>query len=243
MDKGNQRFALYCGVAFPVVFFLGMIVAGLFPLPDPEASLKEVQSFYGDSPDRLRLGCFIMVASAALQAPLAGLISLHMRRIEGRHSVLAYTQLLLGAVAVLAVLIPVMFFVNLAFRPGTRDPETLLFFNDQAWLIFVGMWSAATMQSICIGVAVLRDRNPVPILPRYYGYFNLWVATLFVPGGMVYFFKDGPFAWNGLMAFWVPATVFGTWFIVTFVVFRKVIADQPEDELASEPLLSSPTAV
>jgi hypothetical protein len=78
-----------------------------------------------------------------------------------------------------------------AFRPASRDPQTLLFFSDQAWLIFVGMWSAASMQSLCIGLAALRDRHPVPIIPRAYGYFNVWVATLFVPGGLIYFFKSG----------------------------------------------------
>jgi hypothetical protein len=237
MDKGPQRFALYCGLAFPFVFFLGFIVAGLFPLLSPHASLEHVRHYYASKTTRMRLGCLIRGASAALQAPLAGLIGVHMRRIEGRHSVLAYTQMLLGAVAVLAVLIPVMDFVNVAFRPATHDPQTLLFFSDQAWLIFVGMWSAASMQSLCIGLAVLRDRHPVPIIPRAYGYFNLWVASLFVPGGMIYFFKSGPFGWNGAFAFWLPASVFGGWFIVTYVVFRKVVDEQPDDEPLPAPTM------
>lgn len=234
LDKGNQRFALYCGLAFPFVFFAGMLIAGLFPLPDPEFSLDEVREFYADDPDRMRIGLFIMVASAPLQAPLMGLITLHMRRIEGRFSVLAWTQLLLAGVAILAVLIPVMLMVNLAFRPDLRDGETLLFFHDQAWLIFVGMWSAATMQALSIGICILRDRHPAPIIPRWYGYFNLWAATLFVPGGLIYFFKDGPFAWNGVFAFWVPASVFGLWYIASFVVYRKVIADQPDEPAEGE---------
>lgn len=233
LDKGSQRFAVNCGLAFPIVFFLGMIVAGLFPLPAPDMSIEGVRAFYADDPDRMRIGLFIMVASAPLQAPLMGMIAVHMRRIEGRFSVLAFTEILLAAVAILAVLIPVMLMVNLAYRPEIGDGETLLFFHDQAWLIFVGMWSAASMQSIVIGMAVLRDRHEVTILPRWYGYFNLWVATLFVPGGLIYFFKSGPFAWNGAFAFWVPATVFGTWFVVTYVVMRRVIAAQPDEEPAT----------
>ena len=42
MDKGGQRFALYCGLAFPFVFFLGFIVAGLFPLLSPDATVVPV---------------------------------------------------------------------------------------------------------------------------------------------------------------------------------------------------------
>lgn len=229
MDKGAQRFALYCGLAFPVVLFIGMLVGGLFPPPHPNESLEKVHAFYADNPDRLRIGCFIMIASAPLQAPLAGLIAIHLRRIEGKHSVFAYTELLLGGVAVVAVLIPVMLFVNLSFRPGTPDVQTLLMFHDQAWLMFVGMWSAGTMQNICIGLAILRDKREKPILARWYGYFSLWVGTLFVAGGMIYFFKDGPFAWNGAFAFWLPLTVFLAWFIVTYFVLRTAIDQQPEE--------------
>jgi hypothetical protein len=235
MDKGTQRFAVYCGLAFPFVFFLGFIVAGLFPLPDPEMSLEKVRDFYADDPDRMRLGLFIMVASAPLQAPLFGLIAVHMKRIEGSASVLTYTQILLAAVAILAVLIPVMMMVNLAYRPDVRDLQTIQFFHDQAWLIFVGMWSAASMQSVVIGIAVLRDRRADTIIPRWYGYFNLWVATLFIPGGLIYFFKDGPFAWNGVFAFWLPASVFGAWFIVTGLLFRKLTDEQPDEEQAATP--------
>ncbi len=233
MDKSGQRLALYCGLAFPVVFFGGFLIAGLFPLPSPNESLEALQSFYSH-PTRMRFGCFIMIASAPLQAPLAGLIGVHMRRIEGKHSVLAYTEMLLGGVAVMAVLMPVMFFINLAFRQSF-DVHTVEMFHDQAWLIFVGMWSGATMQNICIGLAVLLDKRERPIIPRWYGYFNIWVGTLFIPGGLIYFFKSGPFAWNGAFAFWLPASVFGVWFFVTYVVFRKVIAEQPDAEPAVTP--------
>lgn len=232
LDKGNQRFALYCGIAFPFVFFTGMLVAGLLPLPDPELSIDEVREFWADDPDRIRLGLFIMIASAPLQAPLMGLIAVHMRRIEGEFSPLTWTQVLLAGVAILAVLIPVMLMVNLAYRPEDRLPETVQFFNDQAWLIFVGMWSAATMQAIVIGLCILRDRHEVPVIPRWYGYFNIWVGLLFIPGGLIYWFKDGPFAWNGVFAFWLPASVFGLWYIVSFIVYRRVIDEQPDGDSA-----------
>ena len=52
----------------------------------------------------------------------------------------------------------------------------------------------------------------------------LWTAFLFIPGGLVTFFKAGPFAWNGLLAFWVAAAVFGSWFIVMSVVVRRAVA-------------------
>jgi hypothetical protein len=35
-----------------------------------------------------------------------------------------------------------------------------------------------------------------------------------VPGGVAYFFRTGPFAWNGLLAFWVAASAFFIWLLV-----------------------------
>jgi hypothetical protein len=44
-----------------------------------------------------------------------------------------------------------------------------------------------------------------------------------VPACLLTFFKTGPFAWNGLLAFWVPATVFGLWFwVVGFAVIKAI---------------------
>jgi hypothetical protein len=70
------------------------------------------------------------------------------------------------------------------------------------------------IQYCFIGIAILADRNLTPIFPRWIGYLNLWVALLFVPATLIPFFKTGPFAWNGLLSFWVPVIVFFIWFAV-----------------------------
>jgi hypothetical protein len=37
--------------------------------------------------------------------------------------------------------------------------------------------------------------------------------VLFVPGLFVGFFVRGPFAWNGILSFWVAAAAYGTWLL------------------------------
>lgn len=44
---------------------------------------------------------------------------------------------------------------------------------------------------------------------------NIWVVILFLPAGIITLFKTGPFAWDGLIAFWIPALVF---FICAFAM-------------------------
>lgn len=81
----------------------------------------------------------------------------------------------------------------------------------------------AIVQCLSIGLAVLGHRRENPMFPRWVAYYNFWIAFLFVPGGLAMFFKDGAFAWNGLLAFWLAAVMFGTWFIVMSIVLRGAI--------------------
>jgi len=46
------------------------------------------------------------------------------------------------------------------------------------------------------------------------------------------FFKDGPYAWNGLLAFWVPLTAYATWMLVSFWLLRQAIAHEERERHA-----------
>ena len=44
-------------------------------------------------------------------------------------------------------------------------------------------------------------------------------------------FNDGPLAWNGVMAFWIPLVAFSGWIIGTTVVMdRSIKAEQAAEE-------------
>ena len=236
MNERSQKFCLYLGIAFPFTFFLGWgLVSGyMLPLPSPHDSASEYVQFYRDNTTAIRVGLIITIAAASFQAPFFALIGTHMRRVEGKHSALSYGQMMLGSAGVLLVIIPCFVWAACAFRPFAHSPDTLMMMSDFGWLMFIGAFSPAVLQNICLGICILSDKREKPIFPRWVGYFNLWAATLFLPGAIVVIAHSGPFAWNGLMAFWVPATVFGGWFIVMFVVMKKVIADQVA-ELRSAP--------
>ena len=64
------------------------------------------------------------------------------------------------------------------------------------------------MQNIAIGIAAFKDTE-AKVFPRWLGYFNFWAALAFLPAALLYFFKTGPFAWDGVFVFWVPLTIFG----------------------------------
>jgi len=47
---------------------------------------------------------------------------------------------------------------------------------------------------------------------------------------MVICFKTGPFAWNGIIAFWIPLAIFGTWFFVMAWVMLRELKQQDSDD-------------
>jgi hypothetical protein len=85
---------------------------------------------------------------------------------------------------------------------------------------------AATMQCYAIGFAILSDRRELPVYPRWVAYVNFWVGTLYLPGTLLTFFKTGPFAWNGIISFYVVATIFAIWYCTMIPTTFKAIKRQ-----------------
>lgn len=159
------------------------------------------------------------------------IISIHIRRIEGANPLLAYTQLSAGTLGVLVFNIPAVLFLVASFRPD-RSPELTYLINDLGWMLLVIDWPPFVVQNIAVAVAILGDKSPQPIFPRWLGFFELWSALLYTGPTLLPFFKTGPFAWNGLFSFWVPAAAFGVWSVVMLVAILRAIKSQ-EREAAS----------
>lgn len=225
MDRQQQKICLYLGGAFPLIFFAswGLIGGFLLPMPSPPQTPEQVAQFFTANHTRIGIGMIIACLAAPLQGAMAAVVGVYLRRSGGHNSALAYTQMLMGAIQVLFALVPCIMWATLAYRPGTHDPDTVQVLNDFAWLFFVGGFSPPLLQSLCAALVILHDRRPTPVLPRWVGYYNLWCALLFMPGGICLIAQHGPFAWNGLLAFWIPATVFGGWFFVMFFALLRAI--------------------
>lgn len=234
MSVSTQRLCAWGGPLMMVLFLIGFwFVAGLVPPPSPNLSAIELARFYVDHRSRIQAGLIICMIAAGLGFPWAVVISVQMRRIEDRWSPPALTQLIAGAVLPLLFVFPMFAMSAAAYRAGVRSPEITQALNDLGWLPFVGFIAPPIVQALAIGLAVFRDRRPVPVFPRWLGYFNLWCALLFAPGILDIVFTTGPFAWNGVFAFWIPLMVLGGWFFVMLVPLLRAIGQEEREEAAA----------
>jgi hypothetical protein len=234
MNSAAQRLCAYSGIVCLVVFFLGFwVTAGFIPPPSPKLTGEELSQLFSEHRSRIRFGMILSLFASALLASWTAAITAQMKRMEGRGTALAYTNLAVGALFVLEFIFSLVIWQSMTYR--TRDPQVMLAMNDTAWLLFVCITSTPALQAIVIGLAIFGDKRETPIFPRWAGYLNLWVAVLFLPGTIAVFFKDGPFAWNGLFTWYLPLVVFAIWMVTLCVLTLKAIsAAELEPEPRSE---------
>lgn len=226
MNTRSQLLCAWSGFVFTMIFMIGFwIVAGFVPPPSPNASAVDIAAIYQENTWQIRLGLFMMMGCSGLISPFVAALSIQMKRMEGSPSILTYTQLSSGSVGLVFFILPCLIWTAAAFRPE-RDADLILLLNDLGWIVFLMPFTTFVVQNFALGFAILGDKGKVPVFPRWVGYFTLWVAIVFVPGGLLTFFKNGPFAWNGVFAFWVPLVVFFGWYLVMFVFLRKGIIEQ-----------------
>ncbi|KUI34275.1 hypothetical protein AU194_18025 [Mycobacterium sp. GA-2829] len=219
----------WCGPGTVVVTLTGWLIAGILPVPlGSSSTTEEVVGFYAND-IRVLFGLVIAQLGICLVFPLIGLIGYRMLRIEGRHPLLTFIQLVTGAATGVLLFLPMLLMAVIAFRPD-RHPELTVTLNDMAWLIFITPIAPFIIQNIVIGTAILRDKRAT--LPRWVGYTNFWVAALFLPDPLAFFFHGGPFSWRGVFVFWLALTAYSVFLIVMGVVLRAAAlkADDPESE-------------
>lgn len=220
MTKRIQLLCAWSGPATVVVVSIGFLVAGVLPMPlGPNSTTEQVVDFYGHD-TRVAAGLVIATLGVCLVFPLIALIGVFMTRMEGRTPILTFLQLITGAATGVFLVMPLLLMTVIPFRPD-RTAELTVTLNDIAWLLFITPIGPFIIQNIAIGTAILNDRRG--LLPRWVGYLNYWVAFLFVPDVLAFFFHSGPFAWRGIFVFWLAFVAYAVFLIAMGLVLRSAV--------------------
>jgi hypothetical protein len=210
-----QRVLIWSGPAM-MLLWVGAFaaLAGFLPPSEPNAAARTITEMYVDHGVAIKFGMVVSMAGSALLVPFGVALSGQLKRIDGAKA-LADTQMVSCALLSLEFIIPIGVWMATAFRADDRSADLTRALHDLGWILFMTVIWSLWVQLLAIGAAVLLDRGAAPVLPRWYGYFSLWEAVLILPAGLVLFFKDGPFAWNGLIGIWVPLVTYAAWILTT----------------------------
>jgi len=229
----NRRTQLVCVWLAPVGLLLlaagFFAVARYFPVPSPGWTASRIADFYRDHTTRTRLGLLLCFIGVGVWGPFVAVLTRQMLRINPPRNPMALLQMIAGTAAWIFLLLPLLVLSAAAFRPD-RPVAITQALHDLGWILFIMPFVPFVVQNVSIGVAILQDKAANPVFPRWVGYFNFWVAFLFLPGGLLTFFKGGPFAYNGLLAFWIPVFVFCAWLVVMPWVTAQAVLTEPEPD-------------
>jgi hypothetical protein len=225
-DKVNTKvlmFGAWGALLYPGLLILGWLwLAGFVPPPPPTASANQIVEIYQHHAVGIRAGMVITMFGAVMAMPLGATVAYFISRIEGFFGPLSMLEVM-GAVgmAVLTFYPPMWWLISI-YRPE-RSAELTQTLHDAGWLQWVGGLTIYYPTIIVVAIASFLDKSPDPVFPRWFGYANIWLVILLLPGQMIFFFKTGPLAWNGLIAFYLAFLVFAMWFPLAFYLLRKAV--------------------
>jgi hypothetical protein len=232
MNYRAQRFASWLGVIGLLVAGTGQFtLLGMLPPLHPSWTAAELADYYRSHQATILAGAICLQCGFTALMFFFMSITVFVRKMEGEGRLWTYTYLGGSVVANVQAVLAYAFFTTGALR-ATRPDDLILLMNDLSTLLLMAIVAPAWLQFGILGFAILGDQQPAPVFPRWVGYLNLFAAAGSLPSAFVGYFMRGPFAWNGLIGFWISAAVFGIWMFVMIFQSLKAIGRLEREEAA-----------
>lgn len=167
------------------------------------------------------IGATLVTFFWSLWVTWAAPIVLYIRRMERVPLLTIAAVANVGGGAAVITTIAVAWTV-MAFR--AEDPLIVQAFMDLGFFLFLYTWPPFAIFMLILALAIFRDVNLAPTLPRWVAYYNVYAALGMLPASFMGLFKSGPLAYNGVLSFWVVAIDFFVWMVVMSVVMLKAIS-------------------
>ena len=227
MNTAVMRAFLWSGMVLIAALIVAQgLLMGFIPAPSPALSAEELKQIFVERKAAIQLGALIQCICWSFWATWAIPLIMFIRRMERGYPILTYASLAnVGGGYVFFILIPMTWAV-ITFRVESLAPATIQIINDWVWFNWLFTWPPFAIWMIIIAVAIFYDHNVPTLYPRWVAFFNLWCALLIVPAGLIVFFKTGPFAYDGIISFWLAVFVFFGWMMTMTVLTFRAIATE-----------------
>ncbi|WP_029106174.1 hypothetical protein [Mycobacterium sp. URHD0025] len=213
----------------PVVAIIWIAAFFLFPgfvhPMSPNMSADQVAIFYQDNTARIRYSMILFNWFGVGLIPIVILLAMQVRRMAHRTPILSYSLIAAAGGPPALFLIANMFWLLGSFRPD-RAPELTQVLNDLAWLTFTLLVPYLIAQCLLLALAIYWDQQERPVFKPWVAYFNLGVAGALVPATFTALSFDGPFAWDGVLSFWLKNIAIAIWILVMGIVLAQAIQQQ-----------------
>lgn len=212
--------------ALPAMVIIWVSAFLLFPgflhPMSPTMSAEEVAGFYRDDTARIRYSMILFNWFGVGLIPTVILLAMQVRKMAHRTPILSFCLIACAGGPPTLFLIANMFWLLGSFRPE-RSPELTQLLNDLAWVTFTVLVPYLIAQCLVLALAIYWDRQDQPVFRPWVAHFNLLVAAALVPAAFGAVTFEGPFAWDGVLSFWVKNIAIAVWIVVMGVVLAQNI--------------------
>jgi len=223
-NLSGQKVGLWCNWIFVVLAAVGWLGIAHFWAPaSADLGLDATKVWFSETHRwGTIIGCTIFYIAAGILAPGSVQFGIMLAKIEGRWPVLSITTAVCGVVISLIVFLNTCAWIVAAYRPET-GADVIQAWYDWAWLAFLLGWIYLAIEMVASGIVELMDRRSEPMIPRWLTWLTFAGAgSLFFAAGPA-FFKSGPFAYHGLLAFYLPVFVWAAYISLTTWYMMKAL--------------------
>jgi hypothetical protein len=238
MSERSQKVLVWWAIIFAVIYGVALgLLLNMIPPPSAKLDALQVAHWYAVRHTKIRIGAVIASWASAFMVPLSIVVAAQMARQERGTKVWSACVYMGGGLMSIFLVLPPLFWGVAAFSPH-RAPQVTDIMHQLGMLTltttdqyYVFMWVAVSV--ICFLPAGVKH-SP---FPRWFGYFNAWTAIMFEAGAFAFLPKTGPFAWNGLLVYWTPLTLFGLWIAVMSYL---LLTNLNKQKVESDAMLAAP---
>jgi hypothetical protein len=202
---------------FGLVFF---VITRTQPPPNPAWALPRVVQWFNDNHYGLLVGFGIIFMVAGMVAACNALIAYSIRRMSVSRA-FAYSYIAIYSLSTVPGMLVTCIALTVGAMRPERDPELISWLYDLAFMAFDGTMGVFLIGTSVWMVAILIDKNRV--MPKWFAYLNLCNALTEVVVAPAWIFKDGVFAWDGVVTYYINMVVFITYTTAFIVLLRKMI--------------------
>jgi hypothetical protein len=224
----SQRIALWCNLVFVALTAVGWLgIGGYINMAEANLGLEATKEFTTDDHKwQIIIGCTIFYIAAGLLTPGSIAFGVMLSKVEGRHPIWSFTTAVCGVFISLIIFFNCCAWILTAYRPEL-GADVIQAWNDWAWFAFLLGWIYLTIEMVGSGLVELMDDRPEPMIPRWLTWYTFAGAvTIFCAAGPA-FTKSGPFAYHGLLAFYVPVAIWGSYIaLTTWFMLKELVRQQ-----------------
>ncbi|KAJ4243994.1 hypothetical protein NW762_014607 [Fusarium torreyae] len=251
-----QYYSAVCGSASVIFFVISFAIADFIPPPAPSWGAERISQFYQDHTKRIHAGAAINMIAGGFYLPFSAAISYQIRRVPKIPYIIHQVQLASASAGIWTFMLPGIVLAIASYRPdrpaeithalndffvckpknNTQHPmiTMVMIANNSSllkWLVAFMPWPTFMVQNFAFAYAIIIDTRKKPLFPKELAFVNLLMPVIFSLATGMHTVYGGPFAWNGIITFYLVGFTFLVQVCADSVFLALAARDEERTEL------------